>query len=256
MLAMELTSEYIECWKQANPNTTKFECPKGVTSIGDGAFSFCTGLKEIVIPEGVTSIGVLAFWKCEGLKEMVIPKGVTSIGHSAFIRCSQLSHIIVPDHLYVQLKREYSHKTIMTLQQAVKEGRMDDRPASLLPLLGIDSKSLLINGSFEELGDLIVEHLTVRDKLNLDAVAKGKRQDAISGSPKEKTGFVAVKANVLAGLFGFYARYSSVNENICRVINLGQSLEDSDGAPDLSDQGLEKQRVDQAQSSSARFLGV
>ena len=38
-----------------------FAMPNGVTSIGDDAFSGCSGQTEIHIPESVTSIGVLLF---------------------------------------------------------------------------------------------------------------------------------------------------------------------------------------------------
>ena len=35
-----------------------------VTSIGDQAFQYCSGLTSITIPEGVTSIGEHAFLEC------------------------------------------------------------------------------------------------------------------------------------------------------------------------------------------------
>lgn len=38
-----------------------------VTSIGDDAFSYCSGLTSITLPESVTSIGDDAFWECNGL---------------------------------------------------------------------------------------------------------------------------------------------------------------------------------------------
>ena len=43
----------IECPKDA----TEVTIPEGVTSIGDSAFSGCSGLTSLVISEGVTSIG-------------------------------------------------------------------------------------------------------------------------------------------------------------------------------------------------------
>ena len=41
--------------------------PEGVTSIGDEAFSNCSGLTKITIPDSVTSIGWSAFEGCSSL---------------------------------------------------------------------------------------------------------------------------------------------------------------------------------------------
>lgn len=46
---------------------TTYTIPDGVTSIGDGAFSYCTSLTSAVIPSSVTHIDVLAFYGCENL---------------------------------------------------------------------------------------------------------------------------------------------------------------------------------------------
>ena len=66
-----------------------------VTSIGNGAFRNCPGLKRITIPDGVTSIGNGAFENCFELTSINIPDGVTSIGTNAFNGCSGLTDITV-----------------------------------------------------------------------------------------------------------------------------------------------------------------
>ena len=71
--------------------------PNNVTSIGDYAFSGCTGLTSITIPDGVTSIGDYAFSGCTGLTSITIPDGVTSIGNGAFNKCSSLTSVTIPD---------------------------------------------------------------------------------------------------------------------------------------------------------------
>ena len=64
-----------------------------VTSIGDSAFAYCSGLTSITIPDSVTSIGYRAFYWCSSLTSVTIPDSVTSIGEKAFSDCSNLTDI-------------------------------------------------------------------------------------------------------------------------------------------------------------------
>ena len=68
-----------------------------VTSIGNSAFSSCSGLTSVTIPDGVTSIGNSAFSYCSGLTSVTIPDSVTSIGNGAFSWCSDLTSVTIPD---------------------------------------------------------------------------------------------------------------------------------------------------------------
>ena len=70
--------------------------PFSVTSIGNVAFSGCSGLTSIDIPSSVTSIGNVAFSGCSGLTSIDIPSSVTSIGSGAFSLCSGLTSIDIP----------------------------------------------------------------------------------------------------------------------------------------------------------------
>ena len=71
--------------------------PNSVTSIGDYAFTYCSGLTSITIPNSVTSIGAAAFSGCSKLTSVTIPNSVTSIGGSAFSGCSGLTSITIPN---------------------------------------------------------------------------------------------------------------------------------------------------------------
>ena len=67
--------------------------PKGVTSIGEGAFANCSGLTSVTIGNSVTSIGPWAFWGCSGLTSVTIPNSVTSIGYGAFNDCYGIQEV-------------------------------------------------------------------------------------------------------------------------------------------------------------------
>ena len=66
-----------------------------ITSIGDYAFSGCTGLSNVTIPSSVTSISSYAFDGCTGLTSVTIPSSVTSIGRYAFNKCTGLTSVTI-----------------------------------------------------------------------------------------------------------------------------------------------------------------
>ena len=66
------------------PTTTEVEWKKGTVS---------TEVTRVVIPKGVTSIGNSAFSRCNSLTSVTIPNSVTSIGRNAFEHCTALKNI-------------------------------------------------------------------------------------------------------------------------------------------------------------------
>lgn len=113
--------------------------PPNITSIGEFAFSYRTGLTEISIPEGVTTFGENVFCGCTDLvvanlpntTEMIsfglfqgctrlnsieIPASVTSIGHAAFYGCSSLSSVKVHSFTPLEIDEEsFSNRANATL---------------------------------------------------------------------------------------------------------------------------------------------
>ena len=80
-------------------NQESFIIPDDILSIGESAFSGCSGLTSVMIPNSVTSIGNYAFQGCSGLTSVTIPNSVTSIGRSAFSYCSGLTSIDISNSI-------------------------------------------------------------------------------------------------------------------------------------------------------------
>ena len=66
-----------------------------MTSIENGVFNGCSGLKTVTIGSSVTNIGSSAFYSCTSLTEISIPNSVTSIGSGAFEDCSGLKTVTI-----------------------------------------------------------------------------------------------------------------------------------------------------------------
>ena len=58
--------------------------PASVTSIGSGAFAFCTRLTSVTLPTAVTSIGDYAFQGCSGLTSIVFMGNAPTLGSTVF----------------------------------------------------------------------------------------------------------------------------------------------------------------------------
>ncbi|MDR1101324.1 MAG: leucine-rich repeat domain-containing protein, partial [Clostridiales bacterium] len=76
-------------WYSLSSSITSLTLSPGMTTIGNGAFYYCTQLTgELTIPASVTSIGEYAFNGCGKLTgDLTIPAGVKTIGNLAFAQC-------------------------------------------------------------------------------------------------------------------------------------------------------------------------
>ena len=70
---------------------------KPVTSIGQYAFAYCTGLTSVTIPNSVTRIREGAFRGCTGLTSVPIGNRVTNIEAQAFFVCTGLTSVTIPN---------------------------------------------------------------------------------------------------------------------------------------------------------------
>ena len=80
-------------WYSSRTSITSVVINAGVTSIGYGAFAYCSGLTSVTIGNSVTSIGFGAFAYCSGLSSVTIGNSVTSIGNNAFMSCNSLTSV-------------------------------------------------------------------------------------------------------------------------------------------------------------------
>ncbi len=80
---------------------TSLTIPNSVSYIGNGAFEWCSGLTSMDIPNSVTFIGSGAFASCKNIIYVTISKGVTSISNSAFANCSSLTSVDIPSSVTI-----------------------------------------------------------------------------------------------------------------------------------------------------------
>jgi hypothetical protein len=76
-----------------DPTITSIIIKKGVTTIGDNAFTDCLNVISVSIPPSVSRIGKNAFGGCEKITSIIIPDSVHAIGESAFYNCKGLTSV-------------------------------------------------------------------------------------------------------------------------------------------------------------------
>ena len=86
-------------WDGYSEDISRVEIETGVTTIGEWAFYFCSGLTSVEIPDSVTTIGWGAFSDCSSLTSVTIPNGVISIGGYAFNNCRRLTSVTIPNNV-------------------------------------------------------------------------------------------------------------------------------------------------------------
>ena len=88
-----------------NTNLAAITIPDTVTNMEDGlafmasasgAFSFCSGLTNVVIGNHVVYIGAATFAYCTRLTRVSIPDSLTTLGLAAFDDCQSLTNVTLP----------------------------------------------------------------------------------------------------------------------------------------------------------------
>ena len=86
----------------------------GITSIGNDAFKYQTGIYSVSLPQGLHIIGNRAFENCWSLHSITIPQSCTKIGDSAFFKCKNLRSISFPSRLTSLEKSAFEGCTSLT----------------------------------------------------------------------------------------------------------------------------------------------
>lgn len=73
--------------------TGSYSISNGITSIGDNAFYFASGMTNITLCEGITNIGNGAFAICAALSRIAVPRSVVNVGDSAFSSCVAITNV-------------------------------------------------------------------------------------------------------------------------------------------------------------------
>ena len=129
--------------------------PNSVTSIGNSAFDWCSGLTSITIPESVTKIGDYAFSGCSGLTSLTIPNSVTSIGKRAFSSCSGLTSVSIGSGLTSLGEDAFlycSGLTSVTLNSNSIASKSYDSLSSLKNVFGSQVTKYIIGNSVTRIG--------------------------------------------------------------------------------------------------------
>ena len=137
------------------------EISNGVTSIGNSAFSGCSGLTSIEIPNSVTSIGIYAFNKCSGLTSITIPNSVTSIGGRAFYGCSGLTSVTIPNSVTSigeDAFYECSGLTKVTLNSNAIASKSYSSSSTLGSIFGNQVKELILGNEVTSIGSYAFDY--------------------------------------------------------------------------------------------------
>jgi hypothetical protein len=141
----------------AGKSGSAYVIPSSVTTIGNSAFSGCTGLTSVTIPDSVTSIGYYAFWGCTGLTSVTIPDSVTSICDSAFSGCTGLTSVTIPDSVTSICDSAFSGCTGLT-SVTIPDSVTTIGDSAFIGCTGLASVAL--GNSVESIGDHAFEDCT------------------------------------------------------------------------------------------------
>ena len=95
MLPVKL--QQIGSYAFASSGVKSVQIPNNVYELGEGVYSDCKKITEIVIPEGIVLLKDKLFSGCSSLKKVTLHNGIEGIGDMTFAGCDKITSLTIPD---------------------------------------------------------------------------------------------------------------------------------------------------------------
>lgn len=110
---------------QSCPKITSIDLPDGIDTISDFTFAYCGGLASIDL-SNVKTIGESAFSNCTGLNSIVVSDSVTNVGKNAFYRCLSVGSVTIGNGLEYLSDQMFADCESLTTVSFGNEGNLKE----------------------------------------------------------------------------------------------------------------------------------
>lgn len=141
--------------------------PEGVIRIGNGAFSWCSGMRGILsLPSTLGYIGDNAFNQCGIIGELKLPDKLKYIGSQTFYLCINLTgNLVLPENLQYLGSSAFAHCSGITGSLKIPQG-ITEIPLQAFSSCGFDGVLILHDG-ITMIGQRAFESCKFKGELNL-----------------------------------------------------------------------------------------
>lgn len=97
----DYTQEEPSPWNEYRTRIKAVTVEEGITSLGERAFMYCSGMREIQLPATLTSMGSLSLFGCSALTQLTIPDAVTELPWQGMGACKALKEVSLPPEIKI-----------------------------------------------------------------------------------------------------------------------------------------------------------